>query len=130
MPELRLYLTFVISSPPTCMLARTATATRPNRLAAFHESARSLRALKWIVLPLVIAALNRQFRNTFAIVDGVVGMEGNGPIQGTRKHAGVLVMGRDLRPGQRPRYRIAQLRKPPSDPFAPQLLIERLVRGR
>ena len=55
MPELRLYLTFVISSPPTCMLARTATATRPNRLAAFHESARSLRALKWIVLPLVIA---------------------------------------------------------------------------
>ena len=37
------------------MLARTATATRPNRLGAFHESARSLRVLKWIVLPLVIA---------------------------------------------------------------------------
>ena len=32
----------------------------------------------------------------FAIVDGIVGMEGNGPIQGTPKHAGVLVMGRDL----------------------------------
>ena len=43
-----------------------------------------------------IVALNRQFRNTFAIVDGVVGMEGNGPIQGTPKPAGVLVMGRDL----------------------------------
>jgi len=43
-----------------------------------------------------IVALNRQFRNTFAIVDGIVGMEGNGPIQGTPKPAGVLVMGRDL----------------------------------
>ncbi len=43
-----------------------------------------------------IVALNRQFRNTFAIVDGVIGMEGNGPIQGTPKPAGVLVMGRDL----------------------------------
>ena len=43
-----------------------------------------------------IVALNRRFRNTFAIVDGIVGMEGNGPIQGTPKPAGVLVMGRDL----------------------------------
>jgi uncharacterized protein (DUF362 family) len=43
-----------------------------------------------------ILALNRQFRNTFAIVDGIVGMEGNGPIQGTPKVAGVLVMGRDV----------------------------------
>jgi len=44
-----------------------------------------------------IVALNRQFRGkAFAIVDGIVGMEGNGPIQGTPKPAGVLVMGRDL----------------------------------
>ncbi len=44
-----------------------------------------------------IVALNRQFRNkAFAIVDGVIGMEGNGPIQGTPKPVGVLVMGRDL----------------------------------
>lgn len=43
-----------------------------------------------------IVALNRRFRNTFAIVDGVVGMEGNGPIQGTPKPAGVIVMGQDL----------------------------------
>jgi uncharacterized protein (DUF362 family) len=44
-----------------------------------------------------IVALNRQFRSkAFAIVDGVIGMEGNGPIQGTPKSAGVLVMGRDL----------------------------------
>jgi uncharacterized protein (DUF362 family) len=44
-----------------------------------------------------IVALNRQFgHKAFAIVDGVIGMEGNGPIQGTPKPAGVLVMGRDL----------------------------------
>ncbi len=43
-----------------------------------------------------IIGLNRIFRRTFAIVDGVVGMEGNGPIQGTPKRAGVLVMGSDL----------------------------------
>jgi uncharacterized protein (DUF362 family) len=40
--------------------------------------------------------LNRIFRRTFAIVDGIVGMEGNGPIQGTPKQCGVLVMGGDL----------------------------------
>jgi uncharacterized protein (DUF362 family) len=40
--------------------------------------------------------LNRIFRRSFAIVDGIVGMEGNGPIQGTPKPAGVLVMGSDL----------------------------------
>jgi uncharacterized protein (DUF362 family) len=32
----------------------------------------------------------------FAIVDGIVGMEGDGPIMGTPKQAGVLVMGRSL----------------------------------
>ena len=44
-----------------------------------------------------VVALNRQFRaKAFGIVDGIIGMEGNGPIQGTPKPAGVLVMGRDL----------------------------------
>jgi uncharacterized protein (DUF362 family) len=43
-----------------------------------------------------IVELSRIFRRSFAIVDGVVGMEGNGPIQGTPKAAGVLVMGSDL----------------------------------
>jgi len=43
-----------------------------------------------------ILELNRIFRRSFAIVDGIVGMEGNGPIQGTPKPAGVLVMGSDL----------------------------------
>ncbi|MBI3208682.1 MAG: DUF362 domain-containing protein [Candidatus Solibacter usitatus] len=43
-----------------------------------------------------IVALNKTFRKTFAIVDGIVGMEGNGPIQGTPKQSGVLIMGADL----------------------------------
>ncbi|HEU0119301.1 MAG TPA: DUF362 domain-containing protein [Bryobacteraceae bacterium] len=43
-----------------------------------------------------IVALNRRFRNTFAIVDGIVGMEGNGPIQGQPRPMGALVFGRDL----------------------------------
>ncbi len=46
-------------------------------------------------IPVSIIELNRIFRKTFAIVDGIVGMEGNGPIQGTPKKAGVLVMGTD-----------------------------------
>jgi uncharacterized protein (DUF362 family) len=32
----------------------------------------------------------------FAIVDGIVGMEGNGPIQGQAKQSGVLILGDDL----------------------------------
>jgi len=53
--------------------------------------------LHYYGIPESIVALNRQFGpKSFAIVDGVVGMEGNGPIQGTPKPVGVLVMGRDL----------------------------------
>ncbi len=33
---------------------------------------------------------------TFAIVDGIVGMEGNGPIQGKARASGVLIFGQDL----------------------------------
>src|SRR6266851_562685 len=43
-----------------------------------------------------IAELQRVFPRSFAIVDGIVGMEGNGPIQGSPKQSGVLVMGGDL----------------------------------
>jgi uncharacterized protein (DUF362 family) len=43
-----------------------------------------------------IVELNRLIRNTFAIVDGIVAMEGNGPIQGTPVSAGVIVMGQDV----------------------------------
>jgi uncharacterized protein (DUF362 family) len=53
--------------------------------------------LHYVGITRSILELNRVFRNTFAIVDGIVGMEGNGPIQGTPKHAGVLVFGADLR---------------------------------
>jgi uncharacterized protein (DUF362 family) len=52
--------------------------------------------LHQVGIPESIVELNRIFRRTFAIVDGIVGMEGNGPIQGTPKPAGVLVMGSDL----------------------------------
>ncbi|HML16419.1 MAG TPA: DUF362 domain-containing protein [Bryobacteraceae bacterium] len=43
-----------------------------------------------------IVELSRIFRRSFAMVDGIVGMEGNGPIQGTPKPVGVMVMGSDL----------------------------------
>ncbi|HEX5228677.1 MAG TPA: DUF362 domain-containing protein [Bryobacteraceae bacterium] len=53
--------------------------------------------LHYYGIPESIVALHRQFSpKSFAIVDGVVAMEGNGPIQGTPKPMGVLVMGRDL----------------------------------
>jgi uncharacterized protein (DUF362 family) len=52
--------------------------------------------LHHVGIPRSIVELTRIFRRSFAIVDGIVGMEGNGPIQGTPKPAGVLVMGGDL----------------------------------
>ena len=52
--------------------------------------------LHWAGIDESIADLYSIFQNTFAIVDGITGMEGNGPIQGTAKYAGVLVAGRNL----------------------------------
>ena len=52
--------------------------------------------LHWAGISECIADLYHIFPKTFAIVDGIEGMEGNGPIQGTSKHAGVLVAGVDL----------------------------------
>jgi len=43
-----------------------------------------------------IVQMARIFRRSFAIVDGIVGMEGNGPLEGRPKSAGVLVMGENL----------------------------------
>ena len=43
-----------------------------------------------------IIDINVTLRPHFAIVDGIVGMEGDGPIMGTAKNAGVIVMGRNL----------------------------------
>ena len=43
-----------------------------------------------------ILDINAAVRPHLAIVDGIIGMEGDGPIMGTPKHAGVLVMGTNL----------------------------------
>jgi uncharacterized protein (DUF362 family) len=51
--------------------------------------------LHWAGIVPSILDLNSTVRPDFAIVDGIVGMEGNGPIQGTAKASGVLVMGDD-----------------------------------
>lgn len=53
--------------------------------------------LHWAGINESIVDLHTAFPRQFAVVDGIVGMEGNGPIQGTPKHAGVLVAGRDVR---------------------------------
>ena len=53
--------------------------------------------LHYIGIPDSIIALNRVFgAKSFALVDGIIGMEGNGPIQGSPKPVGVMVMGSDL----------------------------------
>jgi uncharacterized protein (DUF362 family) len=52
--------------------------------------------LHWAGIPECIVDLHHLFPRQFAIVDGIVGMEGNGPIQGTPKAVGVLVAGSDV----------------------------------
>src|ERR1700677_4497688 len=51
--------------------------------------------LHWAGIDNSILDINAASRPDFAIVDGIVGMEGNGPIQGTPKPCGVLVLGDD-----------------------------------
>lgn len=53
--------------------------------------------LHWAGINESIIDLHAAFPRQFAVVDGIIGMEGNGPIQGTSKHAGVLVAGSDVR---------------------------------
>jgi uncharacterized protein (DUF362 family) len=43
-----------------------------------------------------ILDINATLKPHFAIVDGIIGMEGDGPIMGDPKQVGVLVMGRNL----------------------------------
>ena len=52
--------------------------------------------LHWAGIAESIVDLHHLFPRQFSIVDGIVGMEGNGPIQGTPKAAGVLVAGNDV----------------------------------
>jgi uncharacterized protein (DUF362 family) len=51
--------------------------------------------LHWAGINESIADLHSLFPRTFSIVDGIVGMEGNGPIQGTPRPVGVVVAGAD-----------------------------------
>jgi uncharacterized protein (DUF362 family) len=51
--------------------------------------------LHWAGIDRAILDINAAARPDFAIVDGIVGMEGNGPIQGRPKASGVLVFGDD-----------------------------------
>ena len=51
--------------------------------------------LHWAGITRALLDINATVRPGFAIVDGIVGMEGNGPIQGIPKHCGVLVLGDD-----------------------------------
>lgn len=43
-----------------------------------------------------ILDINATLKPQFAIIDGIIGMEGDGPIMGNPKRAGVLVMGRNF----------------------------------
>jgi uncharacterized protein (DUF362 family) len=53
--------------------------------------------LHWAGIPESILDINSTLPiPQFAIVDGIVGMEGNGPIQGEPRHCGVLIFGDDL----------------------------------
>jgi uncharacterized protein (DUF362 family) len=51
--------------------------------------------LHWAGIDNAILDINAAVRPDFAIVDGIIGMEGNGPIQGTPRASGVLVLGDD-----------------------------------
>jgi len=51
--------------------------------------------LHWAGIEECIADLHAAFPRQFAIVDGIVGMDGDGPIQGVPKPVGVLVAGHD-----------------------------------
>lgn len=52
--------------------------------------------LHYAGIPESILDINAAVRPAFSIVDGIIGMEGDGPIMGTPKHVGAIVMGRNL----------------------------------
>jgi len=51
--------------------------------------------LHWAGITPSILDINSTVRPDFAIVDGIIGMEGNGPTQGSPKPSGVLILGDD-----------------------------------
>jgi uncharacterized protein (DUF362 family) len=52
-------------------------------------------ALHWVGIDNAIVDVAAAVRPSYAIVDGIVAMEGNGPIDGTRLDMGVLLFGND-----------------------------------
>src|SRR5947208_11529032 len=52
--------------------------------------------LHWRGIPNSIVDIALTHTPHLAIVDGIVGMEGDGPLQGTAKKVGAIVMGADL----------------------------------
>src|SRR4051794_13449769 len=52
-------------------------------------------ALHWQGIEPSILDIAGVVRPTYAIVDGIMAMEGNGPIDGTRKHVGLVIIGDD-----------------------------------
>lgn len=51
--------------------------------------------LHWAGITQSILDINATVRPHFAIIDGIIGMEGDGPIMGTPIHSGSIVMGRN-----------------------------------
>lgn len=51
--------------------------------------------LHWRGIPQSIVDISCTHPAHLSIIDGIIGMEGDGPLHGTAKHAGVLVMGMD-----------------------------------
>ena len=51
--------------------------------------------LHWAGIDSAILDINAAVRPDFAIVDGIVGMQGNGPLQGKPKNSAVLILGDD-----------------------------------
>jgi len=49
--------------------------------------------LHWNGIPLSVCEINGTVKTHYSVVDGVIGMEGYGPLLGPAKKAGVLVMG-------------------------------------
>ncbi len=49
--------------------------------------------LHWNGIPLSICEINGTVKTHYSVVDGVVGMEGHGPVMGTAKKVGILILG-------------------------------------
>ena len=64
--------------------------TLPGRVYGWPKN-----ALHWAGIEGSILDIAAVVRPSYAIVDGIVGMEGNGPIDGTSKSVGVVVIGDD-----------------------------------